>query len=177
MKEAQERSEAQKRADKKYREKAETKAMASEKTKVISFKLPAHEAEIIERKISQTGLTKAEFLRRAANNAKTEFEDLQALTTQESGIVIFENGNVIVGNWAGTCGIPRLDPWGTGLIGLNETMTLDETVKVVKNISLYVDKSRIIYDVNNDAKILHKYGGSIYKLTGGITVIAPKGWN
>ena len=46
-------------------------------------------------------------------------------------------------------GIPRLDPWGTGLIGLNETITLDETVKVVKNVSLYVDKSKIIFDVNN----------------------------
>lgn len=52
-----------------------------------------------------------------------EFECLQDLTGQESGVVIYDTG-AIVCNWAHYDGMPRLSMSGDMVIGLGEPTTM-----------------------------------------------------
>jgi len=49
------------------------------------------------------------------------YQDLQELTGQESGAVLYADGAILICNWTQVQGIPRM--FATGLIGLGETLT------------------------------------------------------
>ena len=53
-------------------------------------------------------------------------DDLQELTRQESGIILFDNGEAIACNWNGISGIPRLSPLGNTVMGLGEQIPIVE---------------------------------------------------
>ncbi len=98
-------------------------------------------------------------------------ENLMELTGQESGIVVYGNGEAIVCNWVNVSGLPRVSM--AGIIGLNEE--IDKVEGLNGRIEDYVDAGDVIYKDNDDGL---KYGdATIYKLPGEIIIIAPKGWN
>ncbi len=43
--------------------------------------------------------------------------DLQELTGQESGIVIYDNKEAVICNWVNIAGYPRLAPFGFKIMG------------------------------------------------------------
>lgn len=50
-----------------------------------------------------------------------EIKDLQELTGQESGAILFQSGEIWIGNWVGIQGIPR--EFATGTVGLGEDLS------------------------------------------------------
>jgi len=107
-------------------------------------------------------------------------KDLFDVTEQESGIVIFDNGEAIIANWeAAGLGIPRIDPLGITLIGLPCDI---EVIKIshIDDIGTLVDLDKIIWDLNDDAPTLPGTPGKVYIILADgspYTVIAPDGWS
>ena len=52
-------------------------------------------------------------------------DTLLEITGQESGVVIYENGDMLICNWASISGLPRMDPIGYAPMGLNEELIVD----------------------------------------------------
>ena len=103
--------------------------------------------------------------------------DLMDITGQESGIVVYSNGNSIICNWAGKTGLPYVSPIGTGLIFLEVEGDVIEK-KHVDDISPYVRE--ILYDRNGDAEGLAATPGNLYTIKTAediVVIIAPEGWN
>lgn len=81
------------------------------------------------------------------------FRDLQEFTGQESGAVMYDSGEIWIGNWTGFSGLPRVFAGMT--IGLGETITRAEVCRVPEEaktamIEHDIDNSHDIYD-NDDA--------------------------
>lgn len=103
--------------------------------------------------------------------------DLMEITGQESGIVVYSNGNSIICNWSGKTGLPYVSPIGTGLIFLEVEGEVAEK-KHADDISPYVRE--ILYDRNGDAERLAETPGNLYTIKTAediVVVIAPEGWN
>lgn len=107
------------------------------------------------------------------------YDNLQDMTAQESGIVIYDNDTVIICNWAGSDkGIPILSPLGQPI-----KWNFDEweitTTKYLDAIIDYLDGMELIYDKNDDIENLaqERTGGILYILSNKIQIIAPDGWN
>ncbi len=96
---------------------------------------------------------------------------LELTKGQESGIVVYGNGEAIVCNWASIEGLPRVSSLG-GVLGLNEEIERVEGIN--GRIEDYVNKEQVISNDNDDELVGEAV---IYKLPGDIIVIAPKGWN
>ena len=82
----------------------------------------------------------------------TDFDTLFDATNNESGIIIFPNNDVIIGNWTYSGhGVPRLSPFGDTLVS---TGTIDKAEdKGLVNIKDYLtglDGFDIVYDRNDD---------------------------
>ena len=104
--------------------------------------------------------------------------DLSEITGQESGIVVYPDGNTIICNWSHDTGFPRV--WTTGLIFNNDLEFELINTKEVKNISEYIGDN-LIYDTNGDADTIEGTTGTIYTFrdindSDEITVIAPNDW-
>ena len=111
--------------------------------------------------------------------------DLQDITKQESGIVFFPNSlDMIICNWSGFDGIPRLDPMGYRPLGLEEKLFVVSQLQL-PCISTYFEQYdgqiNLVYDHNNDIEILHGTSCTLYELRdedGHIyIVVAPDDWN
>ncbi len=101
-------------------------------------------------------------------------KDLQELTGQESGIVIYNGKEAIICNWSGIEGLPFY-VLAMGIIGLGEEIPEVEG-QHVDDLSGYLPDGIIVYDYNNiDEDDLPK-GGKVYKIDEDVTVIAPDGW-
>jgi len=50
-------------------------------------------------------------------------KDLQELTGHESGAILWPNGEIMVCNWAGTPGLPRIDPFGITTVGMGDNIS------------------------------------------------------
>ena len=109
------------------------------------------------------------------------YENLYELTGQESGIVMDDDGNVIVCYWAGTDGIPHvLNLWSDAVIGLGESfLVTDEREDVcIENLFSY---DRLVYaeDDFNMSDLLgfaHQYI-VVTEDNKKYTVYAPHLWN
>jgi len=99
-------------------------------------------------------------------------DDLQELTRQESGIILFDNGEAIACNWNGISGIPRLSPLGNTVMGLGEQIPIVEP-EHTENMAEMLDGVRFIYANGEEMPT----EGNVYRLDGlGLTVYAPDGW-
>jgi len=100
------------------------------------------------------------------------YETLQELTGQESGIVLFDNGDAIACNWSSIAGIPRLSPFGDSVMGLGEQ------IPRVKGEA--VDS---MADALEDANFIYANGeempteGMVYRLDDfDVVIFAPNDW-
>jgi len=105
-------------------------------------------------------------------------DTLLEITGQESGVVIYENGNMLICNWASISGLPRMDPIGYAPMGLNEELIVEEGPEEIPDIGEWLDNHthNILYDFNGDYPQLWGCSGKLYTVSG-VTVIAPDGWN
>src|SRR5690554_1868322 len=97
--------------------------------------------------------------------------NLQELTGQESGIVIYNEKDGILCNWANINGFPRI--FATGLIGFGEE--IPEVEGKLMDISRLLENVSIDVRAHYTAEELPK-SGTVYQINDEITVIAPDGW-
>ena len=99
-------------------------------------------------------------------------DNLQELTGQESGIVIYDGKEGIICNWSSINGIPRM--FVTGIIGLGEEIPEIEGVHY-EDLSSFFDgvDINICADYNDDE--LPK-SGTVYEISDDVTVVAPDDW-
>lgn len=96
-------------------------------------------------------------------------KNLQELTGQESGIVIYENGAVLC-NWSSIDGLPRI--FVTGLIGLGEEIP-EIKGEHYDDLSFLLDEVEITA-LSDDAEIPES--GTVYRISDDVTVVAPDDW-
>lgn len=102
---------------------------------------------------------------------------LTELTGQNSGIVIFDNGEAILCNWASIDGIPRLFLYD--VIGIGEEI---EPVKPesVDDVNELIDGVLMIYCSMDDDQFEEEFrgrvSGKVYEYDN-LKVIAPDGWD
>lgn len=111
---------------------------------------------------------------------KEFFSDLRDLTGQESGIILYENGNAIIANWASFSGLPRA--FAGGLIDTEAGTALGE-MGYGNDISQYAPENwNVVYDENGDYPeavnaIKRFFWCQVASDGEEATVIAPLGWN
>lgn len=111
------------------------------------------------------------------------FDNLRELTGQDSGIVIYPNGDTVICNWEGLDGLPRL--FAGMLIGLGEPIAEPEWIENVDQMELKKilnDKTRSIFDQNGDLEGIisgENIGdyNACYTLPDETKIIAPTEWN
>ncbi|HQP49827.1 MAG TPA: hypothetical protein PKX12_13950 [Spirochaetota bacterium] len=104
-------------------------------------------------------------------------ENLQELTGQESGIVIYRgDGGVpetVVCNWSHIQGFPRVAPGGLGIIGFGEEIPETEG-EHRDDIPAMIEETEIVYANGEDMP----QAGTVYEMDDfNITIIAPDDWN
>ncbi len=120
--------------------------------------------------------------KRKKEAGRMKVKNLMKITRQESGVVLYDGGDLIICNWSNIDGMPRLSPGGLGLLGLNEELVVDGEPERIEDIGAWLDtqEHRVIYDANDDYPLLAGLGGKLYRVNGayvGAYVIAPNGWN
>ena len=100
---------------------------------------------------------------------------LQDLTGQESGIVVYGNGETVIVNWSSLYELPRV--FVTWIIGSGGDGLEVKSEERVEDISELIDTDKIIYDMNGDADALPGTSGTVYTLEDETMIIAPDGWN
>jgi hypothetical protein len=105
--------------------------------------------------------------------------NLQEVTGHESGAIIFEGGDIIICNWSDCDGIPRLDPFGYGVIGLGEELEVIENVEVGNCLDELPDNGWLIFDRNDDINDVVGPGKKYVVECGDtvVSVIVPEEWN
>lgn len=104
---------------------------------------------------------------------------LREITHQESGMLLFPDGNLIICNWDRFEGIPRLFmdllvDWST------EITHYDAEIDDVDDLSALIADANVIYDVNDDINGDLHIPATVYTVNADgmdIKVIAPDGWN
>lgn len=99
---------------------------------------------------------------------------LQDLTGQESGIVIYNDGDTIITNWSSLHGLPRL--FAGVIIGMGGDGLRITAETHIPDISQIIDNDQIIYDINGDASTLPGTPGTVYTLEDDTLIIAPDDW-
>lgn len=102
---------------------------------------------------------------------KTTVNNLQELTGQESGIVIYGNEGILC-NWSSINGLPRI--LATGLVGMGEEIPKVEG-EHLDDLSGVLDGVEITVCANYDDEELPKVG-TVYEVDDGILIVAPEGW-
>lgn len=112
-----------------------------------------------------------------------QYYNLHDVTGQESGVVIYPDGNAIICNWLVGSGVPIVDPLGIGLIQQGP-ITAAEYAGTTDTARWFADHpdTTIQYDANNDWPDLHQAGLTAYLWTvtangQTVTVLAPQDWN
>lgn len=99
---------------------------------------------------------------------------LQELTGQESGLIVFQNKNLIIANWSSFEGIPRM--FAGSLISLEASIPevlMQESWNETEIMEYLQDKALIYSDLKQEADITKS---KVYHLDKAITIIAPEGW-
>ncbi len=102
--------------------------------------------------------------------------NLQDLTGKESGIVVYapagQRAEAIVCNWTAVDGLPRLDPMGTGILGLGEDLPEVEG-EDCEDLAALLENVSIIYANGEDMP----KSGKVYRLPEfDAVVIVPEDW-
>ena len=104
---------------------------------------------------------------------------LQDITNQASGVVIWDSGEVMIGDWNELRGVMRLNNCSFGLIGAPQAQVVLGQKKFADAMAEIPDGSNLIYDQDN-YKYLEGVPGTAYTVAtengGTITVLAPDGW-
>jgi hypothetical protein len=102
-----------------------------------------------------------------------KYMNLQELTRRESGIVIYNDAReAIICNWSSIDGLPRVSPFGYGLLGLGEEVGAKKIGPV--SISTYMDGVNVIYSVSDEELPAQ---GTAYSIDDGdIYIIVPDDW-
>ena len=112
---------------------------------------------------------------------------LQELTGQESGIVIYDNGEMIICNWCqfGDYELPKVFS-GISVMGWDEGEDIFDGAKeeYVPDYRYLLDGKDLIWDQCDDIKHIADpdtdpawFRANLYTLTDGTIIIAPKMWN
>ncbi|MBO4697071.1 MAG: hypothetical protein J5643_07335 [Lachnospiraceae bacterium] len=110
---------------------------------------------------------------------------LHDLTGQESGIVIYSNGDTIVCNWSNVCPdeneLPKLfygEPigWDAGAIIPIEDYRVDDWVGEARRFKI-LRGITVLYDANGDLICPDEGSAHIYRLDDETIIIAPEDWN
>lgn len=112
---------------------------------------------------------------------------LLEITEQEAGIVLFPTeapAQIIICNWASVKGVPRLDPFGIAVMGMNEDLIEVDEKETISDIGAHLEDYLPIdlaYDANGDINNLHGLSGTLHHIEvlgseESLQVIAPKGW-
>ena len=105
--------------------------------------------------------------------------NLQDITNQASGVVIWDTGEVMIGDWNELRGVMRLNNCSFGLIGIPQAQIVLGQKKFANARAEIPEGFNLIYDQDN---IQHLEGvpGTSYTVAiesgGTITVLAPEGW-
>lgn len=105
-------------------------------------------------------------------------KNLEELTGQESGIVIYTTKEGILCNWSSIKGLPKL--FVTGVFGLGEE--IEESVPTeTADCRDEIDGVDLIYSEQNDTQFSEEFKNAvpakIYELSDGTKIIAPEGWS
>lgn len=101
-------------------------------------------------------------------------ENLQELTRQESGIVIYDGQEGVLCNWSNTEGYPRIDPFGYSVMGLGEEIPEVEG-KHYDELAVFLEDISITNMSSCEVEL--PISGTVYEVSNNITVIAPDDWN
>ena len=115
-------------------------------------------------------------------------ETLEELTGHDSGIVIYNDSDVIVCNWANVCTgeyqLPKSFILEWGLIGWPEDEYIFEDAEVVESEDVRKEIPSHIsfcFDDNDDlGEMMMSHNpvkGRVYYLKNGVVVISPDDWN
>lgn len=109
-------------------------------------------------------------------------KNLQNITGQESGIVIYKGNKAVVCNWSHFDGIPVLSPLGEPMEWKNDNWKVEysrpvsDVLGALDGIEIMYDKNGDIAKMTTDAARGEKTTGTLYKMQCGLTVIAPDDW-
>lgn len=101
---------------------------------------------------------------------------LMDITGQESGIVVYPEGDTIVANWGDHEGLPSV--FMDGLVFMPAELTVvDSMTDVDLSVWLAGRSLSFQYDRNGDLPLPAGTTGDMFVLEGGVTVMAPKEWH
>ena len=69
---------------------------------------------------------------------------LQDYTSRESGAIVYEDGNIVIGNWAGINGIPR--EFAGAWVGLNDLQDENGDLLTFESIEVPDDAKRALLE-------------------------------
>lgn len=109
---------------------------------------------------------------------ESKMKSLSEITNRDSGLVLYDTGDLLICNWSGIYGMPRLDPMGFAPLGLGEDLEVEEGPIHLENIGTWLEERNhnLIYDRNNDYPTLDGQSGTLYRINEAY-VIAPDGWH
>lgn len=141
--------------------------------KPLYARLTQDESDWLERHSYETGLSKAEIMRRALalyrEREVKKMITLQDLTGRESGLVIYGNTGILC-NWASIEGLPMIGP--SGLLGTGESVP-GVAGAHVDDLAPYLEGMDVTNMTSGDGEIT---GGTVYELGDDVLVITPDGW-
>ena len=111
-----------------------------------------------------------------------KIDNLQELVGQESGIVVYPNGETLICNWTQVSGLPRIAPAGLGLLGLRDPLYVLSD-RHIDDLSDEINLDKIIWDINDDAETLDGTTATAYEIATSengevkATAYAPHEWN
>ena len=105
--------------------------------------------------------------------------NMQDITNQQSGVVIYDSGEVMVGNWNDLRGVMRMNNCSFGLIGIPQAQVVLEQRKFTNAMAEMPEGYNLIFD-EDSFQHLEGVPGTAYVVAtangGTITVLAPEGW-
>lgn len=108
-------------------------------------------------------------------DAEWENSRLWDLTGNQSGVIVWPNGDAIICNWANLKGIPHL--FGGELVSDDEPVLI---VKEENRTSFDISECNVLYsEPGTDEAFLHgeELDGDLYITNNGVKIFAPSDWN
>lgn len=106
-------------------------------------------------------------------------QTLREITSQESGMLLFPDGDLIICNWASFESIPRLFA-GMLVDCSSEIIHYDTEIEEIDDLTEVIAGANLIYDRNDDIHGDLHIPATVYTVAADgieIQVIAPDGWN
>ena len=106
------------------------------------------------------------------------FDNLQEALNyhNESGLVMYQEGNTIICNWSNVDGLPAVSIFG--ILGSNETIYVANR-QIIQSWREFLQDNNcnVIYDANNDVELADDCEAEMIELENGVIVVAPLDWN